>query len=85
MKVQIFTILDAKVGAFAQPWFSQTRESGMRAFLEAARDPDTMLAKHPHDFALYVVGMFDDETGVITPQLPESLGTAAGLVQLPAA
>lgn len=77
MNIKVFSVLDAKIGAFAQPWFSPTREAGIRAFVEATRDPTTMLAKHPEDFALYELGEFNDETGIFSSSTPVALGTAA--------
>lgn len=80
MIAQVFSVFDTKVGSFAQPFFSPTTASAMRAFLDAATDPNTQLSKHPADFHLYHIGTFDDETGFIETIKPVSLCTAAGLV-----
>lgn len=80
MKVRVFSVLDAKVGAFAQPWFSATLGSGIRAFVEAARDPNTTLAKHPADFELWQLGEFDDSTGEFLNDR-QNLGNAAALIK----
>ncbi|AXH71833.1 MAG: nonstructural protein [Microviridae sp.] len=77
MKVKVFSVLDSKLGSFAQPWFSPNTETGIRAFVEAARDPSTTLGKYPEDFSLYLLGEFDDDTGQFTQSTPTSLGTAA--------
>lgn len=83
MKTHVFSVLDSKVGSYAQPWFSPTIASGIRAFTEAATDPASMLAKHPGDFTLYLLGTFDDETGVFQGDKPTALGTAASMISNP--
>lgn len=83
MKTHVFSVLDSKVGTFAQPWFSPTVASGLRAFTEAAQDGNSMLAKHPGDFTLYLLGTFDDETGIFQADKPSALGTAASMIVNP--
>lgn len=74
---QIFAVLDVKLGAFAQPFFAQNSAFAQRMFFDAARDPNTMLGKHPQDFFLYRLGTFDEESGYIEALVkPENLGNA---------
>lgn len=80
MKVHVFSVLDSKIGSFAQPWFSPTVASGLRAFSEAAQDGQSTIAKHPGDFSLYLLGVFDDETGEFSNSKPASLGTASAIL-----
>lgn len=76
MRVQVFTVLDSKIGSFAQPWFSVNVETAVRAFSEALRDPQSMLSKHPEDFSLWLLGYFDDDSGMFEQDKPTNLGNA---------
>lgn len=80
MKIEVFAVLDAKIGSYAQPFFSPTIASALRAFVEAARDTTSTLGKHPEDFQLYHLSTFDDETGEFTARTPTALGTAASFI-----
>ncbi|WNK13303.1 MAG: nonstructural protein [Microvirus sp.] len=77
MQVEVFSIMDVKIGVFAQPFFSQTRASGMRAFFQACQDSSTMLGQYPHDFQLYHLGTFEDGDGIFTCNKPALLATGA--------
>ena len=75
MIYKIFSVWDAKTEAYMQPFFSPTVGSGIRAFTDACSDPNSMLAKHPGDFTLQLVGEFDDATGTLLDQNPQALGS----------
>lgn len=62
-------IRDQAVAAFNRPWFMSTRNAAIRAFGEACQDqnPQNGLRNHPDDFALFELGEFDDQTGVLKP------------------
>lgn len=83
MITQVFSVFDTKIGSFAQPFFSPTTASAMRAFVDAARDVQTTISKHPQDFHLYHLGSFDDETGAFDPFKPVNLCSASGLLVAP--
>lgn len=59
----MFSVYDAKAGAFNTPFFMATDEMAIRGFTDACNDPQTMFHKHPADFVLYLVGTFNDQTG----------------------
>lgn len=44
--------------------------TAVRNFEHAVRQPDSLLASHPNDFALYIVGEYDNQTGEIFPVNP---------------
>lgn len=77
MIYKIFSVWDLKTEAYMQPFFSPTLGSGIRAFLDASQEPNSMLAKHPSDFHLHHVGEFDDSTGACEPIKPIALGSGA--------
>nr|QJB20537.1 MAG: nonstructural protein [Microvirus sp.] len=77
MKLKVFSIRDAKVEAFMQPFFSQTTGSGIRLFTDSIEGPQNGFSKHPEDYALFELGEFDQETGLLSPHpQPKSLGGA---------
>lgn len=80
MITQVFSVLDAKIGSFMQPWFSATVDSARRAFFDACQDSASLLGRHPQDFTLYHLGSFDDETGLFDCKLI-ALGNATALLQ----
>lgn len=82
MIYKIFSVWDAKLEAYMQPFFSPTIPSGIRAFTDAATDPGSMLHKHPGDFSLHHIGEFDDGTGTLTDINPIALGNGADFIPL---
>lgn len=77
MTSEIFAVFDTKAAAYAQPFFSTSIVTALRAFGDACLDPGTMLAKHPEDFILFHIGSYDDASGFIDPLSPPAqLGNA---------
>lgn len=66
-------VLDTKVGAYAPPFFVRSKAEAIRSFLDACKDPQVSISKHPEDYRLFLVGSFDDLTGHLDPSLPEVL------------
>lgn len=77
MIVNCYTLFDAQLQAYAQPFFSQTNGSALRAFADHVNEPGTGPNKHPEDYSLWHIGTFDDQEGRITPLTPTMLGRAA--------
>lgn len=69
MIVKIFSIRDAKAEAYMQPFMMQTRGQAIRSFGDHARDVSSQVSKHPEDYALFEIGEFDDNAGIIKPNL----------------
>lgn len=77
MKTLMFSVFDSKAGNFTPPFFSPTKGMAIRMFTDVANDVGTMICKHPEDFSLIYVGVFDDENGVCEAARHENLGVAA--------
>lgn len=73
----IYSIRDAKIEAFGQPFLFVKPGPAIRAFADEVSNPQSNLFKHPEDFALFHLGYYDDETGLFTslPQ-PEQISLA---------
>lgn len=81
MIFKVFSVYDSKALVYASPFFSQSVGAAVRAFGDAANDPNVPFAKHPGDYQLYEIGTFDDNTGVMDAVIPmRLLGCAADFV-----
>jgi len=72
----VFSVYDTKAGVFSNPFFSTNKNTALRDFSSAYLDPASHISMYPHDFILYEIGTFNEDTGELTPMLPISLGTA---------
>lgn len=78
--MQIFSVKDSAVGAFMQPFTSQSRGAAIRAFADAVNDSSTPMNKHPDDYELYEIGTFEEETGVVQGKLPECVARGKDVI-----
>lgn len=76
MILKIFSVYDSKTLAYMTPFFSTTPGSAIRSFSDAAASEGSIVAQHPEDFSLFMIGEFDDKTGAITSHEPHALGNA---------
>ena len=60
------SINDTKAEAWTQPFFVRSNGAAVRSFADACRSDTTEYGKHPEDYHLYVIGEFDEDTGVLT-------------------
>ena len=63
MKLEIFSVWDARLKAFNTPWFSPNSQTAIRDCSMLVRRPETKLGEFPEDYWLYKVGEWDDESG----------------------
>lgn len=81
MVTKCFSVLDSKASVFGTPFFSATAGSALRMFTDLVNDKNSIVSRHPEDFSLYVIGEFDDSTGVFRPEVPLNLATAVSVVK----
>lgn len=60
---RIYSIRDAKAEYYCMPFFNSTHGEAERNFQMAMTDEKTTLSKHPEDYDLYYLGMFNDQSG----------------------
>lgn len=84
MIVKMYSVFDSKAAFFGKPFFEQREESAIRTFSDAVneKNPNNMWNKHPEDYSLFFLGQFDDQTGVITVDLPRNVITASAIYSL---
>jgi hypothetical protein len=58
---------DIRVEAYMQPTFVNHTGAAVRAFTEHCKDSKSDFARNPEDFELYLLGSFDDTTGLFSP------------------
>lgn len=69
MNYPICSVRDVKTG-FMAPTIDLNPDAAVRAFhLAVTKSPD-VLGAYPKDFDLYQVGIFDSDSGSITPVVP---------------
>ena len=82
MKINSYSIRDGKGCIFGRPFFQVNNSVAMRTFQDLVADPQTEIHRHPDDFKLYLVGSFDDNTGVLAPEVqPVFLAHGTDFVQ----
>ena len=61
MKTKIFTVYDSKAEAYMPPFFMQSTGQAMRVFEDTVKDEEHAFAKHPEDYTIFELGVFDDQ------------------------
>jgi hypothetical protein len=64
MKKPMFAVFDNVAKLYMQPFLETTDGTAVRAIQDAAKG-DHPFAKHPADFTLTRLGMYDEETGTL--------------------
>lgn len=64
MLLKAYSIYDATIREFDAPIFAKTDEQIKRSFSDSiSKDFDSLYAKHPEQFILFCVGVFDSDLG----------------------
>jgi len=61
---KVFSIFDSKVGAYQLPFFRRAKGEAIRDISDSVNSPESGLGRHPEDFTLFELGVYDDSTGV---------------------
>lgn len=78
---QIVAVQDAKASAFLTPVFFANVGQAIRLFGDVCAQKDSSFYVHPEDYALYKLGEYNDNSGIITPlHTPEYLSRATDFV-----
>lgn len=62
-KLKVFTVYDAKVEAYMQPFMLQSQGQAVRSWMDVVNDAKTQFSKHPEDFTLFYIADYDENTG----------------------
>lgn len=81
MQFKMYSIRDSKAEIFHPPFYKTTHGEAERAFQDLTKDDKSTLSKHPEDFDLYYVGIYDDNTGkIVSPDTPQHIIKAVQFV-----
>ena len=75
MKLNQYTIFDACLEAYHQPYSLENDAMALRQFADMAND-ETQIAKNPTDYSLWYIGSFETTTGEFTPLEPTCIAKA---------
>ena len=75
METIIIAIRDLKADAFGKPHGVHNDATAIRTFSDEinSNDKKSLISTHPHDFALYKIATYEEQTGKITPIYPPKL------------
>lgn len=74
MILQVYSVMDTKVGAYLQPFFMRTRGEALRSFEQAVSEETSMFSKAKGDFQLWFLGEWNDNTGVFASHVELVIG-----------
>lgn len=69
MESYMVAVKDAALDAFMRPFSAPTLAAAIRSFQDELRRGESELAKHPADYDLYCLGMWDDASGAFRNEL----------------
>lgn len=67
MKILV-ALYDRATEAYAPVMTVNTRNEAIRSFREECQNKQSPIAKHPTDYELHMLGIYNDQTGDIEPQ-----------------
>lgn len=65
MLLKMFSVYDAKVSSYLQPFFLPATGHALRAFESTVNDPKSNLYRYPADYTLMEIGTFNESTGTV--------------------
>lgn len=74
MKLHMYAIHDGAVNAYGTPFFVFNDAVASRVFDDLCANDSTDVYRHPSDFALYHIGLYDDESGSVISSPPRIIG-----------
>lgn len=60
-----YAMRDIKSNTFSMPFFQMNKVMALRMFEDMSRDSQSQISKHPEDYQLFEIGVFDTATGFI--------------------
>lgn len=67
MEKPVVTLFDNVANSFKDPFYPPTKGVALREFQDAVNNPqNSQLFNHASDFDLFIIGTWDEQTGVMT-------------------
>lgn len=80
MNIELFAIFDSAAERYIEPFCGSTIGVALRGFQEACEKEGHQFNKFPEDYALYHVGSFDADLGVLTPIPAHKIAQASSYI-----
>ena len=80
MNLLMYVVRDSVSGVYDRPMCARSEGEMVRGFGDIAKDPKHPVGMHPEHYALYHVGLYNDNTGKIEPMAPVHVVNAVDLV-----
>lgn len=71
------SVMDTAIEAYMTPMFFKSKGEAIRAFSDAVKDDKLAFHAHPEHYILFMIGVFDDQSGSLEPSAPQVLLTAS--------
>lgn len=81
MQYQLFTLYDLKARIHSNPISAHSVDHFCLNVADAIHNSDQLVAQHPEDYSLYLLGEFDDESGSVTLHTPPKFISTAQAVR----
>lgn len=75
MRLNVYCIFDTATGAYMRPFFLHADGQAVRMFTDIAADADHEVGKHPEDYFLVRIGVWDDQTAEFAQESVSTLIT----------
>nr|UXQ88051.1 MAG: nonstructural protein [Microvirus sp.] len=83
MNQNIYTVYDQKARAYLTPFFMPEDGMAIRTFSDCVNSKDHHFGKHPSDYTLYKMGVYDDNSADLLAIPLQSLGNGVEFVEIP--
>lgn len=73
MAIFVLSVRDRATDTYGRPFFSPSIGGAVRSFHDEMNNKESPLNKHPEDYDLYVMGNFDERTGLFETDTPRQV------------
>nr|UXQ88144.1 MAG: nonstructural protein [Microvirus sp.] len=77
----MYSVYDSKSESYTIPFFDYAEGRALRSFADCCQDPAHQFGKHPEDYTLFSVGIFDDNTGSLEQDAIVSIASGHTLLE----
>lgn len=81
--LEVLAVYDRQLDCYMRPFVAQTIGQAIRSFRDETNRADSEIHKHPEDYALYHLGQFWENSGLIAPlnDGPKQVALASNLLE----
>lgn len=65
--MKLFSVYDSKAEAYLPIFQSATIGTAIRTFEQAVNEESSPFHKHAADYTLFMIGEYDEQTGIVSP------------------